>query len=141
MFISTKSKYGIRAMAYLSLNYNKRKVTIKEISEKENISIKYLEQIFISLKTLDCLQSVKGSKGGYYLKKKPSEITIYKILNILEKDLKSYNEDYNSETLDGILEKEVWMKLDDKIYEFLKGITLEDIIDKYKNKTVNMFYI
>ena len=82
--LSKRTKYGIKAMVYLARKGQQDPVNIAEISEKENISRKFLESILLTLKKNGILGSKKGKFGGYYLLKSPSEIKMSSILRILE---------------------------------------------------------
>ena len=85
--ISTKSKYGIRALLYMAVKGNDTKVSIKEIAEEENISGRYLEQIFSVLKQGNIVKSVKGASGGYIFAKETKDISIKELIELLEKDI------------------------------------------------------
>ncbi|MFB6290114.1 MAG: Rrf2 family transcriptional regulator [Candidatus Bipolaricaulia bacterium] len=84
MQLSTKSRYGLRAMVELALNYGEGPVSVREISENQEISYKYLEHIVSHLKKKGFLRSVRGAGGGYELKKNPEEITSLQIIQALE---------------------------------------------------------
>lgn len=88
MKISTKGRYALVIMLDLARNYKEDKfVTLNTISEEENISLKYLEKIMISLKKADFFVSTTGSNGGYKLKRKPEEYTIGEIIRASEENL------------------------------------------------------
>jgi Rrf2 family protein len=82
--LSKKTKYGLKALAYLALQKDKKPVQISEIAEKENISQKFLESILLSLKKTGFLGSKKGKGGGYYLLKSPEEISMTDVMRVLE---------------------------------------------------------
>jgi len=84
MRLSRKGEYALRAMIYLSLNYKKNSVKIHEISEKEKIPEKFLEQILLELKKAGLLQSRRGIGGGYSLIKHPGEITLAQVIRIID---------------------------------------------------------
>ena len=88
MRLSKRGEYGLRAMIYLARTIDPEKhyplIQIKDISEHENIPLKYLEQILLTLKNAGLLQSKMGSSGGYYLAKSPSEINLGQIVRILD---------------------------------------------------------
>jgi Rrf2 family transcriptional regulator, cysteine metabolism repressor len=79
MKLSTKGRYGLRAMLDLALNSKDEAVSIKSISERQDISENYLEQIIATLKKMNYVQSVRGPKGGYVLNKQPVEIYLLAI--------------------------------------------------------------
>ena len=85
MIISTKGRYGVRAMFVLARRYKTGELTsIKYIAEEQGISDQYLEQLFAKLKSAGYIESVRGQKGGYRLSKVPKDISIGQILRVLE---------------------------------------------------------
>src|SRR5512136_68398 len=84
MKLSTKIRYGSRAMVELASHYGEGAIELKEIAKKESISLKYLEQVIIPLRTAGLVKSVRGSKGGYSLGKPPAEISLKDLVEILE---------------------------------------------------------
>ena len=119
-----------------------RKFSVKEISEKEDISKRYLEQIFLTLKKAGLIISSKGAQGGYVLARSPKEISVGDILNILEDTQESpCCSSYNLEALESVLEKEVWEKIDNKIKELTENISLESLKDKYNDGRTDIYYI
>ena len=88
MRISTKGRYALTIMRNLAIHQNEdRFIPLNEISEKENISLKYLEKIMISLKKADFFEVAKGKEGGYKLKRKPNEYTIGEIIRAADEEL------------------------------------------------------
>ena len=84
VILSRKSRYGLRALIDLGMNSENGRISLSSIAERNRISSQYLEQIFASLRRAGIIQSVKGSQGGYYLAKDPSEITVAEILHALD---------------------------------------------------------
>jgi len=82
--ISKKTKYGLKALGYLAKQESETPVQISTIAKSENISVKFLESILLSLRKAGFLASKKGKGGGYYLLKKPDEIKIAAVYRILE---------------------------------------------------------
>ncbi len=87
MKVSTKGRYAIRLMIDVAVNSNGNNVSLKEISSRQNISVKYLEQIVGQLSKFGLLKSTRGSQGGYKLVKEPNEYKIGDILRVTEGDL------------------------------------------------------
>lgn len=140
--ISTKSKYGIRALLYMAVKGPEVKVSIKEIAEEENISGRYLEQIFSVLKQGNIVKSVKGASGGYIFSKEIKEITVKELIELLEKDI--YCEiDEKSElgTLEHTLNEALWIEYNKKIEKFFDELTLEKLVIKHKESKNLMYYI
>ena len=82
--LSKKTKYGIKALAYIARKKDRKPVQASEISESENISQKFLESILLELRKSGFLGSKKGKGGGYYLIKEPSEIKMTAVIRVLE---------------------------------------------------------
>ena len=82
--LSKKTKYGIKALTYLAKQHDKSPVQIATISKSENISLKFLESILLTLRKTGFLGSKKGKGGGYYLLKHPSEILMTDVMRVLE---------------------------------------------------------
>jgi Rrf2 family protein len=87
MRLSTKSRYGLRALFDIAYNSGDKPSQIQDISRRQQISPRYLEQIFQNLKRAGILKSKRGPQGGYCLAKKPDEITVLEILNATEQDV------------------------------------------------------
>lgn len=135
MKLSTKGRYGVKAMVDLAINYGKIPVSIKTISERQSISEYYLEQLFSTLRKSNLIKSIRGAQGGYVLNKNPREITVNQILDILEGPIEI------SECLeDGICSNSsccatrlLWAKLKESIDNVTKSITLQDMVDDYES--------
>lgn len=87
MRLTTKSRYGLRALFDIAYNCGGMPAQIQDISRRQQISPRYLEQIFQNLKRADILKSKRGPQGGYCLARKPEEITVLEILNATEQDV------------------------------------------------------
>lgn len=150
MKISTKGRYGLRAIIDLAINSSGDHVALYSIAERQGISENYLEQMFSTLRKAGLVKSVKGAQGGYILSGKPSEIKLGTVLRALEGDLSVVDED--SETIDksetysiqNCLREFLWNKINESINKVVDSITIEDLINEYKKKTETvplMFYI
>lgn len=144
MKISTKGRYGLKAMIDLAVNSVNDIVTLKSISQRENISEGYLEQIFSALRKKGLVKGRKGSQGGYVLGKSVKEITVLDILNALEGDLSVVERDEDAilkeDKLDNFIRNSVWSKINMAIEEVVISITLEDLVINYNN-TINSSYM
>ncbi len=136
MKISTKGRYGLRAMLDLAINGNSRYITLKTISKREEISEEYLEHIFSMLRKANLVKSIKGSQGGYILADKPSKITISSILYALEGDLSVADNIIDNikpdDSIDYFLKTNIWDKINEEVNKFIGSITLEDLVNRYK---------
>lgn len=134
MKLSTKGRYGVRAMVDLAANYGGAPVSIKTISKRENLSEYYLEQLFSPLRRANIIRSIRGAQGGYVLCKPPSEITVGDIMTILEGPIEI------ADCIDGVecssseccATKAVWEKIKNSIDSVMNSITLQDIIDDHR---------
>lgn len=136
MKLSTKGKYGLKAMFELALSSNGEPVSLKYIAKKQGISDQYLEQIFSILKKAGLVKSVRGAQGGYYISKEPCEITVADILRVLEGDMAFTDcllDKDACENFDSCATKFVWAKIKESIEEVTNSISLQDMIDDYKS--------
>ncbi|MBU3111375.1 RrF2 family transcriptional regulator [Clostridium lacusfryxellense] len=138
MKLSTKGRYGVKAMVDLAINYGDQPVSIKSISERQNISEYYLEQLFSSLRRAKLIKSVRGSQGGYILNRKPEEITIYDVINVLEGPIEISNclEDQACNNIDCCATRLLWKKIKNSIDSVTTSINLKDIVDDYNEMTL-----
>jgi Rrf2 family protein len=133
MKLSTRSRYGIRLLFELALNYEKGLVLLKDISHRQDISEKYLGQLIIPLKSAGLVQSSRGAHGGYFLAKHPSKISLYDVVNILEGSTSVVDCVSDTSACDRIEKcptRGVWETLDKTIREYLSSINLEDLVQQ-----------
>lgn len=131
MKISTKGRYALRVMIDLALNSNGKYVTAKEISERQEISNKYLEQIIAMLNKAGYLETARGNSGGYKLARKPNEYIVGDILKATEGDLSPIDcltEDGKCKRQEKCTTYSFWKGLDNVINEYVNNKTLEDLI-------------
>jgi Rrf2 family protein len=148
MKISTKGRYGLRAMLDLGVYSLGDQVPLKSIAQRQDISESYLEQVFSSLRKANLVKSVKGAQGGYILGRDASDITVGDILRVLEGRLSVVDPAEGVSQTDGGIERclssNVWEKLNDCINSLADSITLEDLMAEYKKAQGDsslMFYI
>ncbi len=133
MKISTKSRYGTRAVLEIALNRSGDKLTRKQISKNQEIPSSYLENILISLKTKGIIRTIRGPKGGYELAKEPEEITVFEIVNVLEgpSDLIPCLDDSNACTRSSIcVTTDIWRRLQEVQKDLLSEITIKDLVEQ-----------
>lgn len=147
MKISSKARYGIAAMIFLS-EYGSKDVYIPilTISEKLGISKIYLEQVFSLLKRSELVVSIKGSQGGYQLSRESTAITAYDILYSIEVSLFEPTEksvENKANDIEKAMNELLWTKLDSSVVTTLKNLTLDDLVRSARaNRQDNfMFYI
>ncbi len=130
--LSTKGQYGVRAMFEIARGCTRGPITIKEISEKQDVSISYLEQILNTLRKAEIIRSVKGPGGGYMLNREPSEISIGEILRVLEGPVaitSCLDPREGCVRVEGCVTHLLWKSLGEKIEAFLDTMTLEDLLN------------
>jgi len=135
MKLTTKGRYAVMAMADLALFKDKGPVSLTDISIRQNISLPYLEQIFIKLKNNKLVKSVRGAKGGYLLEFQPEEIKISNIISAVDEEVKTLN--CKKESKKGCNNKyskcithNLWDQLDQHINNFFEKVKLQDLIKK-----------
>lgn len=141
MRISTKGRYALRLMLDLALNDHGQPVRIKDISERQGISNKYLEQIISTLTKAGFVKSLRGPQGGYRLAKNPGQYTVGMILRLMEGSLSPVaclDDEENMCTRESecttIL---LWKKLDDAVKGVVDTVTLGDLVEWHQNKAGN----
>lgn len=144
MKLSTKCRYGLRALVDLAVFSENGHVALHEIAGRQGISLKYLEQDFSVLRRAGIVKSVKGAQGGYLLSKSPSDIRISEIVSVLEGDLLLIDITDSEQTdIRAFLTRRVWTKVNESVSNSLKSITLADLVDDYRlqQSGEEMYYI
>lgn len=149
MKISTKGRYGLRALVDLAVYSKNGHQSLGQIANRQKVSEIYLEQVFSTLRKNNLVQSVKGAQGGYLLAVDPKDLTVGDILRILEGDIsiidrnKAKGKTEQSEIYQCI-NKLVWDKIDENIARVVDEMTLETLVEDYKLKLgahAPMYYI
>ncbi|MFZ7120749.1 MAG: RrF2 family transcriptional regulator [Eubacteriaceae bacterium] len=134
MKLSTKGRYGLRAMFELATNSNNEYISLNNISMRQDISIRYLEQVFSLLKKANLVKSTKGFQGGYMITKDTSNITVGEILRALEGNISLVELEHEKRDLiSESINKQVWTNLNNRVNGIIDSITLEDIIKDSRN--------
>jgi len=144
MKVSTKGRYGLRAMIDLALYSGNDSVPLVNIAERQDISKSYLEQVFSALRKAGLVKSIKGSQGGYVLAYDAEDITVGMILRALEGDLSVVPDDEEVITnrIESYIRENIWNKIDERVFSFIDNYTLKDIIEDYMEQdTAPMYYI
>ena len=135
MKLTTRGRYAVMAMADLALFKDKGPTSLTDISLRQNISLAYLEQIFIKLKKNNLVKSVRGAKGGYVLELSPEEIRISNIIAAVDEEVKMLN--CKKESKRGCNNKStkcithnLWDQLDQHINSFFEKVKLQDLVKK-----------
>ncbi|HHW28054.1 MAG TPA: Rrf2 family transcriptional regulator [Syntrophomonadaceae bacterium] len=135
MKLSTRGRYGLRAMLDIAINQGDGPITLHSISERQGISVGYLEQLMVPLKKEGLIRSVRGAQGGYLLAREPEKITVGDIIRALEGPIAPVacvSEDFPEECdrAEGCVTRLVWAKVRDSIAEVLDSLTLADLIEE-----------
>lgn len=135
MKLSTKGRYGLRAMIDLAINAKEQTVTLKSIAVRQGISENYLERIIALLKKAGYVKSTRGAQGGYTLCQSTSDISVGDILRALEGDLNPVDCTLTNTELECSAEnfcvtKFVWKKISDSINSVVDGISLQDMVNE-----------
>ncbi len=142
MKISTRGRYALRLMLDLALGAPDQYVTIKSISERQDISNKYLEQIITVLSRAGFVKSVRGSQGGYRLSRPAEEYTVGEILRLTEGSLAPVacmeNSPNQCKKAQQCVTMEVWKRIDEAVSGVVNSITLADLVRMHKEKTDNI---
>ncbi len=140
MQLSTKVRYAARAMVELAVNYKDEPIQLNDIACKQEISVKYLEQIMAPLRARGFVRTQKGSKGGYHLAIKPDMITLYDIVESVEGTMAPVScvDNVSScERSENCVTRSVWFKMKEAIKKELQAETLADLAAEqeklYKN--------
>lgn len=137
MILSTKGRYGSRAILELAANYKNGPMVVKEIARRLNISEKYLVQVMAILKRANLVTSIQGSRGGFVLATHPSQINLKEIIDALEGSLapaQCVDNEKSCERSPLCVTRDVWKEIDDSISRILRSITLEDLVKRQGEK-------
>ena len=136
MKLSTKGRYAVTALADIALNGTPRPVTLAEISERQDISLAYLEQLFVRLRRAGLVESVRGPGGGYLLAHPPEELRISDVMAAVDERLNAMGCDGKWEEGQGCgkskeacLTHNLWEQLSAHVHVFLSQTTIADVIE------------
>ncbi len=133
MHISTRGRYGLRAMVDMALHATEGPLALRIIAERQDISESYLEQVFTSLRKSGLVRASRGSQGGYELSRPAGEIKVGEILRALEGPIAPVHcvgDDSQCEREKTCITRSFWEELRDKINEFLDSTSLQDLGDR-----------
>ena len=145
MKISTKGRYAVRMMIDLALNDNGEFISLNDISERQDITVKYLEQIVTSLTRAGFLRSQRGNKGGYRLTRHPSEYKVGEILRVMEGQLEPVtcllSDPGACPRSSTCATLPFWRGLEKVINEYVDSYTLQDLVDSAEALSGNDYMI
>ena len=139
MKLTTKGRYAVMAMADLALFKDKGPTSLTDISLRQNISLAYLEQIFIKLKNKNLVKSIRGAKGGYILDLAPEDIKISNIIAAVDEEVRMLNCKKDSKKgcnnkSSKCITHNLWDQLDQHINNFFEKVKLQDLVKKQSAK-------
>jgi len=147
MKLSTRSRYGTRALLDLALHREDEPVFLKEIAKRQQISLSYLEQLIAPLITGHIIRSTKGPKGGISLAKNPEEIKLSEVIRLLEGSVgpvECVDDPGVCDRSEFCVTRDVWNELKMVMEGVLESTTLQDLVERHRRKTQPepaMFYI
>ncbi len=131
MRLTTKGRFAVTAMVDLAINGGKGPVTLSSISDRQKISLSYLEQLFGKLRRNNLVESVRGPGGGYYLARVAAKINIAEIVVAVDEPLDATNCGEKGTCHDGqpCLTHDLWMGLNERIYAYLDSVNLQQLVE------------
>jgi Rrf2 family iron-sulfur cluster assembly transcriptional regulator len=131
MRLTTKGRYAVTAMLDLAINYKDGPITLSDISKRQGISLSYLEQLFSKLRKNGWVDSARGPGGGYRLSREAHEIAVADVITAVDEKIDVTRCDGKGNCQDGqpCLTHELWQDLSGRIYDFLNGISLGQLVD------------
>ncbi len=133
MKLSSKCRYGIRAVIEIARNYQQRPTKRKEIAASQNLDDSYLENILIDLKNKNIVGALRGAKGGFVLKRAPEDITLLNVIESLQGDLspaECLSTPDVCDRVDNCVTRPVWQKMKNAQEDVLKNVTIKDLLEK-----------
>jgi Rrf2 family transcriptional regulator, iron-sulfur cluster assembly transcription factor len=136
--LTTKGRYAVTAMLDLAFHSQKAPVTLTDIATRQTISLSYLEQLFARLRRAGMVKGVRGPGGGYNLAGKANAINIADIIAAVDEqiDATKCGGEGNCQNHKACLTHDLWMGLSEQIRDYLKGITLADLLEKHNIQEV-----
>jgi len=144
MKLSTRTRYGIRAILELAENDDKRPLQLRIIARHQDISIKYLEQLMAVLRSAGFVRSIRGAKGGYILAKPPNQIKLSDVFDCLEgyvTTVECVEDKKYCERAEDCIVRQVWMQVQEAIKNILQSITLQDLVNRDKEEKMLNYQI
>jgi Rrf2 family cysteine metabolism transcriptional repressor len=147
MKLSTRTRYGMRALVDLALNTTGQPIQLKDIAERQKISLPYLEHLIIPLISAGLVKSIRGARGGIKLAKEPLQIRLNEVMRILEGPLAPVDclRDNKSCPRSGLCAtQDVWDEMSKAMERVLESTTLQDLVERQmskESKPVPMYYI
>lgn len=135
MRISTRGRYGTRMMLDLAAHHDQGPTPLREIAKRQDLSVKYLEQLIIPLKAAGFIRSVRGARGGYTLARNPEKISVGQIIETLEGGLSLVDcvkDPEICERENGCITRDIWLQMSERLMQELSSLSLRDVLDGKK---------
>lgn len=136
MRLTTKGRFAVTAMIDLALRQEKGPVTLAGISERQNISLSYLEQLFGKLRRHNLVSSVRGPGGGYCLARTMADISVADIIIAVDEPLDTTQcggkEDCRGQPLNRCMTHDLWSNLNRRMFEYLESVRLETLVEQIR---------
>ena len=141
MRLTTKGRFAVTAMLDLAMRGGKNPVTLAGISERQDISLSYLEQLFSRLRRHELVESVRGPGGGYYLARSLGDVSVADIIRAVDEpiDATQCAGKENCRDEHRCLTHDLWVGLNNHIYDYLENVTLASLVakqDECKEKVI-----
>ena len=132
MRLTTKGRYAVTAMLDLAIHHGNGPITLAEIAQRQGISLSYLEQLFSRLRRRSLVSSVRGPGGGYNLARDAAEIHVAEVISAVDEnvDTTRCHGGHNCQNNQRCLTHDLWQDLSDRIYEYLSGISLQELMNR-----------
>jgi Rrf2 family iron-sulfur cluster assembly transcriptional regulator len=139
MRLTTKGRYAVTAMLDLALHAERGPVSLADISERQGISLSYLEQLFARLRRFNLVKSVRGPGGGYQLMQETKQISVAQVVDAVDESLDATRCEGKGDCHQGevCLTHHLWEDLSQQIHVFLSGISLADLVNRHDIQAVS----
>ena len=147
MRLTTKGRFAVTAILDLALNETEKPVTLADISERQSISLSYLEQLFSRMRREGIVKSVRGPGGGYHLAKKHQDITVKAIITAVDEEIDATQCSGKENCHEGgrCITHDLWASINHKILEYLESLTLAHLVEAQskegKNREHAVFFL
>ena len=137
MRVSTKGRYGVRAILDLGMHEDGEPVYLKEIARRQNLSYRYLERLFAGLRKAGIIRSVRGSQGGYQLARPASEILMLDVVEALEGPIRSVgclDDPHICPITESCVPHDLWSRVNDAVQNVLAETTLAELVEEERKR-------
>ncbi|MDD5191274.1 MAG: Rrf2 family transcriptional regulator [Dehalococcoidales bacterium] len=137
MKLSTKGRYAMRAMLDLSVHYGEGLVLLKDVASRQEISERYLEHLFLSLKAAGLVNSTRGANGGFVLSRPPAEIKLMEVMAVSEGQMslvECVDDPGVCNRASRCATRDVWVELKNALEGVLEAVTLQDMVMRQRSK-------